>query len=98
MVHTIENQASLKRRLVDLPAKGPAAVRDQEPHAAPERLKKSPAPLFHAASRKMRREFCEGYKHFLAAFRDAAARLRAGEIDVVSPSGSFPPAAPWVAG
>jgi hypothetical protein len=98
MVHDIENQASLKRRLVDLPAKDPAAVRDQEPHAAPDRLKKSPAPLLHAASRKIRRELYEGYKHFLAVFRDAAARLRAGEFDVVFPAGSFPPAAPWVAG
>jgi hypothetical protein len=98
MVHDIENQASLQRRLGDLPAKGPAVVRDQEPHAAPERLKKSPAPLIHAASRKIRRELYEGYKHFLAAFRDAAARLRAGELDAVFPAGSFPPAAPWVAG
>jgi len=34
----------------------------------------------------------------LAAFRDAAARLRAGEAGVAFPPGSFPPAAPWVAG
>jgi hypothetical protein len=98
MVDDIESQAALKRQLVDLPAKGPAAILAQEPQAAPETLKKSPAPLFHAASRKIRRELYEGYKYFLAAFRDAAARLRAGEPDVVFPSGSFPPAAPWVAG
>ena len=36
---------------------------------APERLKKSPAPRFHAASRKIRRELFESYRHFLAAFR-----------------------------
>jgi hypothetical protein len=53
---------------------------------------------FHAASRKIRRELYESYRHFLAAFRDAAARLRAGELAVVFPAGSFPPAAPWVAG
>jgi hypothetical protein len=75
-----------------------AAAREQEPHAAPERLKKSPAPRFHAASRKIRRELYESYRHFLAAFREAAARLRAGELDVGFPAGSFPPAAPWVAG
>jgi REP element-mobilizing transposase RayT len=98
VVEDIESQAVLQRKLFGLPAKGPAAVREQEPHAAPERLKKSPAPLFHAASRKVRRELYEGYKHFLEAFRDAAARLRAGELDVVFPAGSFPPAAPWVAG
>ena len=98
VVEDIESQAARKRQLLDLPARGPAAVREQEPHAAPERLKKSPAPLFHAASRKIRRELYEGYKYFLAAFRDAAERLRAGEPDVVFPAGSFPPAAPWVAG
>jgi len=91
-------RAALKRQLLDLPAKGPAATRSQEPQAAPETLKKSPAPLFHAASRKIRREIYEGYKYFLAAFRDAAARLRAGEPGVAFPPGSFPPAAPWVAG
>ena len=98
MVDEIENQAALQRQLRDLPAKGPDAILAQEPQTAPERLKKSPAPLFHAASRKIRRALYEGYKHFLAAFRDAAARLRAGEPEVVFPAGSFPPAAPWVAG
>ena len=53
---------------------------------------------FHAASKKIRRELYEGYKHFFAAFQDAAARLRAEEADVLFPPGSFPPAAPWVAG
>jgi REP element-mobilizing transposase RayT len=98
LVADIEGQAALKRVLLGQPAKGVAAVREQEPHAAPERLKKSPAPLFHAASRKIRRELYEGYKHFFSAFRDAAARLRAGEPEVLFPPGSFPPAAPWVAG
>jgi hypothetical protein len=97
-VEAIESQAARKRELLDRPAPGPAAIRGQEPHTAPERLKKSPAPLFHAASRKIRRELYEGYRHFVAAFREAAARLRAGEVDVVFPAGSFPPAAPWVAG
>jgi hypothetical protein len=98
LVADVEGQAALKRVLLGQPAKGVAAVREQEPHAAPERLKKSPAPLFHAASRKIRRELYEGYKHFFAAFRDAAARLRAGEPAALFPPGSFPPAAPWVAG
>jgi hypothetical protein len=74
------------------------AILAQEPQAAPETLKKSPAPLFHAASRKIRRELYDAYRHFLVAFRDAAARLRAGDPEVVFPAGSFPPAAPWVAG
>jgi hypothetical protein len=97
-VEVIESQAARKRELLALAARGAAAIREQEPHTAPERLKKSPAPRFHAATKRIRRELYEGYRHFFAAFRDAAARLRAGEIGVVFPAGSFPPAVPWVAG
>jgi hypothetical protein len=64
----------------------------------PETLKKSPAPLFHAASRKLRQELYEAYKYFVAAFKDAAARLRAGEVEVLFPPGCFPPVSPWVSG
>jgi REP element-mobilizing transposase RayT len=98
VVADIEGQAALQRQLYGLPAKGADAILAQEPQAAPETLKKSPAPLFHAASRKIRRELYDAYRHFLVAFRDAAARLRAGDPEVVFPAGSFPPAAPWVAG
>jgi len=98
LVTDIEGHEALKRELLGQPAKGQAAILAQEPQAAPVRLKKSPAPLFHAASRKIRQALYEGYKYFLAAFRDAAARLRAGELEVVFPSGSFPPAASWVGG
>ena len=59
-------------------------------------LKTSPAPLFHAATRRIRERLREAYALFVAAFREAAERLRAGEVDVAFPSGSFPPALPWV--
>ncbi len=96
LVADIESQAALRRQIHDRPAKGPESVLAQEPHGAPETLKKSPAPLFHAASRRVRQEFYEAYKYFVATFQDAAARLRAGESDVLFPAGSFPPALPWV--
>ena len=96
IVDDIESQAALRRQLTEMPAKGPEAIQKQGPHEAPERLKKSPAPLFHAASRKIRRDLYDGYKYFVAAFRDAAARLRAGESEVLFPAGCFPPALPWV--
>jgi len=98
IVDDIESQAALRRQLNALSAKGPEAIQTQEPHEAPETLKKSPAPLFHAASRKVRRELYEAYKQFVAAFQDAAERLRAGEPDVLFPAGCFPPALPWVSG
>ena len=36
------------------------------------------------------------YALFVAAYRDAAEKLRAGIRDVVFPRGSFPPALPFV--
>jgi hypothetical protein len=98
IVADIESQAALRRQIDDRPAKGPESVLAQEPHGAPETLKKSPAPLFHPASRKVRQELYEAYKYFVAAFKDAAARLRAGEMEVLFPPGCFPPASPWVSG
>ena len=62
------------------------------------RAAESPAPLFHAASKKVRIELYRAYGEFLGAFRTAAEKLKAGMRDVVFPSGSFPPALPWVSG
>jgi hypothetical protein len=38
------------------------------------------------------------YFRFVAAFRDAAERLRAGDLGARFPPGSFPPALPFVPG
>jgi hypothetical protein len=73
-----------------------AAVRAQKPFDQPARPKKSPAPLFHAFTRRVRSELYEAYHLFLAAFRDAADRLRAGDRTARFPLGSFPPAIPFV--
>src|SRR6185369_8250952 len=54
------------------------------------------APLFHAFTRRVRREFYEAYHLFLAAFRDAADRLRAGHRTAKFPLGGFPPALPFI--
>src|SRR3954464_11201076 len=59
----------------------------QNPLRRPKKTKKSPAPAFHA------------YALFVAAYRDAAEKLRAGVRNVVFPDGCFPPALPirrWV--
>jgi hypothetical protein len=60
--------------------------------------KKSPAPLFHAASKAVRRELYEGYAWFVAAYREASEKLRNGNRAVSFPTGSFPPPLPFVAG
>ena len=75
---------------------GVDAIRRQQPHTRPNRTKKSPAPLFHTASRRAYLELREAYSRFVAAFRDAAEKLRAGDRLVSFPEGSFPPALPFV--
>ena len=87
---------------------GSATRSDQRPAALvlrlgeredrPAKSKKSPAPLFHAASQAVRRELYEMYGWFAAAFREASEKLRAGNRMVSFPAGSFPPALPFVAG
>ena len=77
---------------------GIAAILGQHPHDRPKRSKRSPAPLFHAMSARVRDELWEGYRWFVAAFRDAAEKLRAGDRNVSFPAGSFPPALPFVGG
>ncbi|MFL6236966.1 MAG: hypothetical protein ACJ76N_27805 [Thermoanaerobaculia bacterium] len=46
----------------------------------------------------MRRELWDAYALFVAAYRDAAEKLRAGVRNVVFPAGSFPPALPFASG
>jgi hypothetical protein len=87
-----------QREATGKPALGRAAILKQHPHERPNRPKKSYAPLFHAASRKVRRDLYEGYRAFVAAFREGAPLLRTGNLAAVFPAGSFPPALPFVGG
>ena len=98
LVREIEEDAAAQRAATGKPVLGRAAVLKQNPHERPNRPKKSYAPLVHAASRKVRRELYEGYRAFVAAYREAADRLRAGDRAVIFPAGSFPPALPFVGG
>lgn len=66
----------------------------QNPHEQPMRSKRSPAPLVHAACRAMRLAFLRGYRLFVAAYRLAAAKLRAGDRLVEFPERAFPPPLP----
>ena len=70
----------------------------QSPDTIPPRSKKSPAPLFLAASKRVRDELRNAYYSFLAAFREAADELKAGNRNALFPEGSFPPAMPFVSG
>jgi REP element-mobilizing transposase RayT len=98
MVADIEAEAVARRKRTGIRPLGPAAILAQNPLQRPERTKKSPAPAFHAASQIVRRELRGFYTEFVAAYRDAAQKIRAGVLQVAFPIGSFPPALPFVGG
>jgi hypothetical protein len=98
MIADIEAEAALRRQRSGSQVLGASAVRGQHPFDRPARPKKSPAPLFHAASKLVRQELWAAYAWFVAAFREASAKLRAGDRLARFPAGSFPPALPFVAG
>jgi hypothetical protein len=75
---------------------GPEAILRQNPLTCPAAVKRSPAPLVHAATREVREWFRRAYREFTTAYRDASRRFRSGDLLVPFPPGSFPPPAPWV--
>ena len=81
---------------------GRARLERQHPHFAPRRVRKSPAPLVHAASRAVREALRDSYRRFADAFRRASAALRRhprlAEVFDLFPAGSFPPPGPFIAG
>ena len=96
LVREIENEAAAERALTGREPLGAEAILRQHPHTRPNRTKKSPAPLFHAATKEMRQELRAAYGRFLAAFREAAERWQAGDRLARFPEGSFPPGLPFV--
>jgi len=98
LVQEIEEETAARRHRTKATVLGRAAVLKQDPLERPKHIKKSPAPLFHAATKRVRDDLRAAYFEFVAAFREAAEKLRAGILPVVFPAGSFPPALPFVGG
>jgi putative transposase len=94
----IEEDAAAARQRTGVEPLGVAAILAQDPTRRPKRLKKSPAPLFHAVSQVIRHFLYEGFSWFVAAYRTAAEKLQRGDPDPHFPLGSFPPALPFVGG
>jgi len=95
LLREIEEEAVRLESATGRPPLGRDALFRQDPHQEPNRLKRGHAPLVHAASRAARDALRESYRLFLAGFRQAASAMRSGRIDVIFPSGSFPPAIPF---
>lgn len=76
--------------------RGAELVLGQHPHDRPEAPKRAWAPPFHTVTKAARQALVEAYAWFVAAYREAAARLRSGKSEVHFPPGSFPPPHPFV--
>jgi hypothetical protein len=98
LVEDIEKEAAAERQSTGLKPLGIKAILAQHPHSKPRKTKRSPAPRFHAATKAVRDSLREAYFLFLAAFLEAAEKLRAGDRRARFPEGAFPPALPFVGG
>ncbi len=95
LVAEIESEAAARHHDEGRKPLGRAGILRQDPHDHPASSSRSPAPLVHAASKRVRREMRVVYYQFVAAFRAAAKRLGRGCKDVVFPDGCFPPPLPF---
>ena len=77
MTSRARRQPNSRRAACSLWASRPCS--SKHPHTRPNRPKKSPASRFHAATKSAREALRKAYGLFLAAFREAAERLRAGD-------------------
>ena len=68
----------------------------QVPHFRPAKVKRSPAPAFHAVAREHYEKLRERYWEFFEQYRDSAEQLKKGVLGVVFPAGCFPPRLPYV--
>ena len=96
LIREIEREARVERRAKGRECLGAEAVMETEPHPRPERLDRSPAPQFHAWRRQVRKEMWEAYAWVVAAYREAAERLRISDREAPFPEGTFPPGLPFV--
>ena len=96
LIAEIEAEAAAEREQTGSQPLGVKAILRQKPTDQPVKTKTSPAPLFHAFSRKVRKELYEAYGCFVAAFREAADKLKDGDRNARFPTGSFPPHLPFV--
>ncbi|MEE8367853.1 MAG: transposase [Thermoanaerobaculia bacterium] len=91
VIGDIETETSARHRQEETVPLGATIATAISAHQRPTAPKKSWAPLVHAATTKVRKEFREAYGWFVAAYREAAEKLRQGDLSAAFPAGSFIP-------
>jgi len=97
LIEKIEQETAAMHKRRGTRPLGVRKVLAASPFAYPRTLERTPQPLAHTASKEKSEEIRQGYRAYYEAYRQAAERLKAGELGVEFPPGSFPPALPFVA-
>jgi len=96
LVEPVVEAAACERRRTGQKVLGVKKILKTDPLIYPESVKKSPKPRFHAFRKSVYKTMWEAYSWVLAAYRDAADRLREGDRTVAFPEGTHPPSLPFV--
>ena len=96
MIRRIEREAERERELQGATVVGAPLLRQQDPHTRPQKVKKSPAPQVHAATKRERIAWRQAFSFFVVAYRFAAVLLKEGVLEASFPEGSFPLGLPYV--
>ncbi|MBN2114116.1 MAG: transposase [Acidimicrobiia bacterium] len=88
-----EIEAETRQRCLDSGREllGVEAVLSADPHSTARAPKRSPAPLCHAAGRRLRQTYRRAYRAFVSLYRRAVERLRDGDPEARFPEGCFLP-------
>ena len=101
LIETVEIESTRLREDSGKEPLGQHHLARQNPHDAPDRVARRPAPLVHAASKVARRSMRAAYLRFVRAYREASERFRQGgdlrEPLARFPQGCFPPPVPFIA-
>ena len=101
LVRKIEEDTAARHRAEGMAPLGVDAVLNADPHDRPSEARASkpeptPKPLFHAFTQRAWHEMREALSLILAAYRDAAERLKSGNLTVDFPENTFPPARSFI--
>ena len=97
LVREIEEETRARLEEQGRSPMGRKRILRQHPHSKPVKSSRSPAPRFHAATAGARKSLELDFLEFRLWYREAAEKLKNGELTVAFPPGCFPPGLPFCA-
>ncbi len=96
LVEEVVEEGARERRQTGKKVAGVKKILKTNPLSYPKTVEKSRKPRFHTFRKSVYKQMWEAYSWVLAAYREAADRLRTGERNVAFPEGTHPPGLPFV--